>query len=51
MTAATTFMTRLRQELDVNAAPSDTRLRIYSLVFAVFVPTMLYILIHAVVVV
>jgi hypothetical protein len=51
MTAATAFMTKLRQELDVNATPSDTRLRIYSLVFAVFLSTMLYIVIHAVVVV
>ena len=51
MMAATTFMTKLRQELDVNATPSDTRRFIYSLVFAVFLPTMLYIVIHAVVVV
>jgi hypothetical protein len=51
MTAATTFLIKLRQELDVNATPSLTRRRIYSLVFALFLPTMLYILIHAVLVV
>jgi hypothetical protein len=51
MTGAITFRTKLRQELDVNATPSVTRLRIYSLVFAMFLPTMLYIVIHAVVVV
>jgi hypothetical protein len=51
MTAAPTFLTALRQELDVNATPSLTQRRIYSLVFALFLPTMPYILIHAVVVV
>jgi hypothetical protein len=51
MTPATTWLTTLRQDLDVNATPSATRLRIYSLVIALFLPTMLYIVIPAVVVV